>query len=140
MMYPDGSTIQVGDLIWWDEGLCTGYVQEIAESKEEYESWGLSEPHIFVSDGHPFDPATRTGIGYPEASFASEGIGRLTPEERLKLEQATERARSLARIDSAHLSYAVHAAIENCKQVGWEFSFIKDRKLAEVVKVPTVPP
>ena len=136
MTYLDGSTIHVGDLIWWDEGLRTGYVQEIAESKEEYERLGLSAPHIFVSDAHPFDPATPGPIGYPEASFASEGIGRLTPEERLDLDQATERARSLARIDSAHLISVVTAAIENCLQVGWDVAFIKDRRVAEVVKVP----
>lgn len=148
MMYPDGSTIQVGDLIWWNEGCCTGYVQEIAESKEECESWGLDSPHIFVSGTHPFDAASRNGIGYPETSFAAEAISRFTPDERIELGLATveahsliERglatvqAHSLAGIDSDHLIYIVDADVENCKQVGWVFTFIKDRIVAEVVKV-----
>lgn len=150
MMYPDGSTIQVGDLIWWNEGCCTGYVQEIAESKEEYESWGLNAPHIFVSGTHPFDAASRNGIGYPETSFAAEAISRFTPEERIELGLATVeahrlmelglasvRAHSLAGIDSEHLIYTVDADVENCKRVGWVFTFIKGRKVAEVMKVPT---
>jgi hypothetical protein len=126
MKYPDGSTIQVGDLIWWDEGYCVGYVQVIAESKDEYGSWGLDAPHIFVSNVHPFDPTIHTGVGYGESFLADDGIGLLTLEERVQLEQATSQALERVAADLAYSTYSVFTDVRDCKLVGWAFAFRKD--------------
>lgn len=106
MTYPDGSQIHVGDLIWWDEGLCVGYVQAIAESREDYESWGLDSPHIFVSNRHPFDPslATSGGVAYGASFLEDDGIGPLSAVERLEFERATQLALSLAGVTPVILS------------------------------------
>ena len=136
MTYPDGSRIRVGDLIWWDEGLCVGYVQAIAESKEEYESWGLAAPHIYVSNTHPFDPATRDEVGYPMSALEDDGVGLLSPEERGEFEEATAEAHSLAVSDLDGLIYSVTTEVQKCELVDWIFTFIKDRRVVEVIRIP----
>ena len=118
----DDSTIQVGDLIWWDEGYCVGYVQAVAESKNEYGSWGLDAPHIFVSNTHPFDPTMHIGVGYGESILADDGIGLLTLEERVQLEQATSQAHERA-ADLEYSTYSVFTDVRDCKlcRVGFHF-------------------
>ena len=134
MIYPDGSTIRVGDLIWWDEGLCIGYVQAIVESKEEYKSWGLDAPHIFLSNTHPFDSKITSGVCYNRASFDDEGIGLLNPEERKEFDQAILRAKKSVVAD--YSTYAVTTEIQHSQQIGWIFTFFKDGKEVEVIKIP----
>jgi hypothetical protein len=134
--YPGGSTIRVGDLVWWDEGYCVGYVQVVAESKEEYEGWGLRCPHIFVSNRHPFDPTLGTGVAYDVACFEDEGIGLLTPEERNGLEQAAAKAQMNLKANPDDLTYAVTTEVQNCQQTAWIFTFMKDDEEVEVVKIP----
>lgn len=84
MKYPEGQNIKIGDLVWWDEGVCVGHIQVIAESKEDYESWGLSEPHIFVDNDHPFDSSIGIGIAHNHGCLENEGIGLLGKNEPYK--------------------------------------------------------
>jgi len=134
MTYPDGSQIQVGDLIWWDEGLCVGYVQAIAESREEYGSWGLDSPHIFVSDRHPFDPslATSGGIGYPASLLEDDGIGSLSAAERLEF----ERAKKLALAGRSYSCYSVTTHVEDCTIKSWVFHLIDAQGRENIVPIP----
>ena len=134
MQYPDGSMIQIGDLIWWDEGFCVGYVQAIEESKTEYESWGQNEPHIFVSNNHPFDATTHSGVAYPESSLADDGIARLNPEERLEFDRAAVRAHRLVATDSD--CYAVTTEVRDSRLHAWIFTYYKDDKNVQAVSVP----
>lgn len=136
MRYPDGSMIRVGDLIWWNEGQCVGYVQVVAESKEDYESWGLGRPHIFVSNRHPYDPSLGSGVAHDEACLEDEGIGLLTPEERNKFEQAATKARMSLKADSDDLTCSVTCEVQDCQQTGWIFTFNKDGQEFEVVTIP----
>ena len=136
MNYPDGPTIRVGDLVWWDEGFCVGYVQVIAECKSDYEDWGLQAPHIFVSNSHPFDSTLRTGVGYPEACLRDEGIGLLTTDERIQLDEATNRAHDLFARDLDYSTYAVTTDVQSCQLAGWFFTFYKDGKELKKVRVP----
>jgi hypothetical protein len=136
MKYPDGSMIQVGDLIWWDEGLCVGYVQVIAESKSDYAAWGLQAPHIFVSNTHPFDSTLLSGVSYPETCLKDEGIGLLTSDERIQLDKASARASDLVGVDLDYSTYSVTADVQNRQLAGWFFTFYKDGKELKKVKVP----
>ncbi|MGC9944729.1 MAG: hypothetical protein ABSE48_23145 [Verrucomicrobiota bacterium] len=136
MKYPDGSTIQVGDLIWWDEGLCIGYVQAIAESKEEYASWGLDTPHIFVLNSHPFDPAIASGVAHDEACLKDEGIGLLKPQQRIEFEQATVKALGLVATGLDYSTYSVTTDVKNRQFTGWVFTFYKGRKELERIRIP----
>lgn len=133
MNYPDGKKIQAGDLVWWNEGDCVGFVQLVADSRSEYESWGLGSPHIFVSNRHPFDPAMRTGVAHNGACLEDEGIGLLSEEERSEFEKAVQRAKNKLAVDTAYSSYSVQTKVQHCKQVGWIITFWQDDK--EVMKV-----
>lgn len=135
MNYPDGSTVNIGDLIWWNEGTCVGYVQVVAESKDDYESWGLTAPSIFLSNRHPFDRSLGTGVQYERASFEDEGIGLLSPEESKQLERATAEARKFATEDFDILTYAVTMEVENCQHVGWVFTLFREGKQVQIVRV-----
>lgn len=140
MKYPDGSTIRVGDLIWWDGGYCVGFVQLVAESLDEYGSWGLDEPFIFVSNIHPFDPKMNTGVGYSESQLDDDGIGLLTPEERLQMEQASKQAVELAAANLEYSTYSVFTEARNRKLAEWVFTFRKsDGTELESITVPVRP-
>ena len=136
MKYPDGSTIQVGDLIWWDEGNCVGFVQVIAESKVDYENWGLNAPHIFISNTHPFDAALLTGVAHDLACLKDEGIGLLTADERIQLAQATEQARGLVAGNVDFSTYSVTTDVQHCHLVGWFFTFYKYEEELKKIRVP----
>ena len=113
-----------------------GYVQVVAESKRDYESWGLRCPHIFVSNRHPFDPSLGSGVAHDEACFEAEGIGLLTPQERIELEQAATTARLKLKPHSGDLTCAVTTEVQNCRKTGWLFTFFKEGKEFELVKIP----
>ena len=138
MTYPDGSKICIGDLVWWDEGHCIGYVQVIAESKDDYERWGLAAPGIFVSNTHPFDQSLGSGVNYEQASFEDEGIGLLSPEELNRLEGAIAEARRLATVDFDTSTYAVTTEVKNCQVVGWILTFFRDGQEVQVVNVASM--
>lgn len=117
MKYPDGNIICVGDLIWWNEGSCVGYIQSVAESEEEYKSWGLDRPHLFLSNIHPFDPSEKSGIAYDEACLVDEAIGLLTKAESDDLTEAISKAAI-----TGH-SYSVFPEYENGRMTHWRFEF-----------------
>ena len=140
MKYPDGSMIQFGDLIWWNEGHCVGYVQVIAESKEEHVGWGLEQPHVFVSNVHPFNPTIQSGVAYPESCLAEEGIGLLTPEERVQLDEAAAQAHQLVGADLKYSTYHVLTQVLDGKLTGLVFRYLKeDGTELERVTVPVIP-
>lgn len=136
MKYPDGTTIRVGDLIWWNEGECVGYIQVIAESENEYRRWGLDTPHIFLSNNHPFDPTMLIGVAYPESSMADDGIGLLTEQERSELERMRIRAFGLIPRDLAYSFYSVNTEVENFSLVRWVFAFYMDDVKVLGIEVP----
>ena len=136
MKYPDGTTIRVGDLVWWDEGYFVGYVQVIAESEDEYEGWGLDTPHIFVSSVHPFDPTMLIGVGHPESCLADEGIGLLTAQEQSELERVRIRAFELIPHDLEYSFYSVITEVENLQLSRWVFTFYKDDVKVLKVAIP----
>jgi hypothetical protein len=88
MEYPDGTTVIVGDHIWWNEGASVGFVQTIIEGKDEEVAWGLDGPHILISGYHPKNPSDAGYVAYPPSDFADEGIAPLTNEEEELLASA----------------------------------------------------
>ena len=75
MQYPDGATVLVGDLIWWNEGTKQGRVALIIDSEEKKVQWGLLEFGIFISpsESRELVPA----VFYPADCFEDEGIGKV---------------------------------------------------------------
>lgn len=47
--------IRPGDLIWWNEGACVGFVEEVMETPLQFERRGLDQPSIAVSNLHPIE-------------------------------------------------------------------------------------
>ena len=92
MNYPDGIQMKRGDLVWWNEGGCVGYVQSIAETPEEYTAWGLDGPHAFLAAAHPYDPTQESGVAYPPGCFEDEAIGLMTEDEAAELRRAITEA------------------------------------------------
>ncbi len=102
----------------------------------EYESWGWREPHIFVSNNHPFDATNHRGVAYPESSLAEDGIARLNLQERLEFEQATVRAQQLVATDSDW--YSVTTEVRDSRLHAWVFTYYKNDKKVEAVSVPVI--
>ena len=136
MKYPDGQTICVGDLVWWNEGSCVGYVQAIAETQEEFESWGLEEPHIFVDNTHPFDPTIGSGAAHDEACLENEAIGLLNPTEIEIFEAAMKEAAQKTVADLNSHQFSVTTECVNGRRVAWCFDVKSGDLVVEKVRVP----
>jgi hypothetical protein len=137
MTCPDGTNMQVGDLIWWNEGACVGHVQAIAESKAEYEKWGLDGPHAFFGNTHPFDPDT-TGVAHPVGCFVDEGIGVLTDVESAELDRAMRCANVFPRSGLHQRIFSVTTRAEGCAMIEWVFQFQGTDKTNKPIVVPRI--
>lgn len=133
MLYPDGSSVRPGDLIWWDEGTCVGFVQEVIETEADRCKWGLAQPHIAIG-GHPYNPAAPGFVTCPEFLLADEGVSKLTADERAQLNKAIEHAQVQAGADLSIVDFVVRteardglrtAWVIRVKQSGQEFSTIR---------------
>ena len=136
MNYPNGEEIKVGDLIWWNEGEATGYVQSIIGYEPEFREWGLDEPHLFLANIHPFDSTSVAGIGYPQSHLGDDGIRPLSTDEKQRLEVATREASRSTGIDFAAVPHAVVVECADDAGRGWIFSIIQGEEQVETVRVP----
>lgn len=136
MNYPDGQPICVGDLIWWNEGNCVGHVQVVAESKEEFESWGLDEPHIFVDNSHPFDPTIGSGVAHNGGCLEDEAIGLLNQAEIGLFEAAVNEAEAKAVTGLKSHQFSVTTECVNGRRVAWIFEITDGDSVVEKIRVP----
>ena len=75
MQYPDGQKVNVGDIIWWNEGNEIGKVHALIESSAHQTEWSESGPGIVVMAlprRKDIDPAQ---LFWAERDFNDEGIG-----------------------------------------------------------------
>ena len=137
MRYPEGQTVKVGDLIWWNEGICIGFVEEVMESRKDYENWGLDEPSVAFTNLHPFEanlvkhqqhiggPTTSGTVVDTEAQLENEGIGLLTDHECEELEWAISHAQSLVSEDIRDRPFCVSALMDMDRmEEDWNFDFV----------------
>ena len=136
MKYPEGQIVRVGDLIWWNEGVCLGHVQEIIESQSDIKSWGFSQPHIMVDNNHPLDSTLDGVVAYGLSDFEDEGIGLLTEEELLMLEAAVNSAKKVSKTDLTSHNYSISTECINHKMVSWIFTIMNGNKIIEEIRVP----
>lgn len=80
MKYANGTTIRVGDRVWWNEGIGTGFIQKIIE-RDEYLKEGYEEPMIFINYGSSNRENLERCVGYPERGILDDGVDPLTTEE-----------------------------------------------------------
>jgi hypothetical protein len=118
MLYPDGTSVKEGDLIWWDEGNCVGFVNEVIETEADQRKWGLRHPHISIG-GHPFRPGAPGFVTCPASLLADEGIGRLTADDCVQLNRAIEHAQAQAGVDLSIVDFVVQTEVCDGVQTAW---------------------
>ena len=74
MNYPSGKSVQIGDVIWINEGTQKGKVIQIVETEIEISNWGLAEPGIYV---HLSNTAAECDVFIFERHFNDEGIDKI---------------------------------------------------------------
>lgn len=126
MTYPDGTRIQVGDLVWFDEGARVGFVQWIWEEARDGDfSWAQTEgPPLFIANRHPYSPSSEgfgSGELHDEPCLADEGVGLLDAAELEELRMATALARDRSRAGLGGSFYSVLTRAENHQRVEWIF-------------------
>jgi hypothetical protein len=140
MNYPDGTPIQVGDLVWWNEGACVGFIQWIwEESRDGDYSWANTDGSPrFIGGRHPYTPSEEgfnSGALHDEPCLADEGVGLLNAAELEELRLAT----SLARERSASVMdgslYNVETRTEVCRLAEWIFGIHEGNILVEEIVI-----
>ena len=129
--------ISVGQHIWWNEGVCIGFVEDVIETFEQMQSWGLTEPSIAISNIHPFEaiptkhPQHMQGIlhgdtvVYALTDLADEGVGLLSDAEETEFVWAAEHARTLLQPERRQRPYCVSAQIDIASRIEhWHFTFL----------------
>jgi len=132
MEYPDGTLVNVGDHIWWNEGTCIGFVGTIIEGKDEEATWGLDEPHILISGYHPRNTEDAGYVAYSPTDFADEGIGRLTDEEETMLARAVAQ---VAGLPGYREPFLVGVICSDCQAMAITFSTFDGDKSEEFGRV-----
>ncbi len=81
MTYPSGEIIEIGDLIWINEGSQQAIVFEVIEDRNRLVSWGLNDIGIFVALSRPTDSTLTRDLFIGQRFFEDEGIGPVAPHE-----------------------------------------------------------
>ncbi len=129
--------IRVGDLVWWNGGVCVGFVEEVMEAREDYERWGLTGPSIALTNLHPFEANERKHkqrIGFPTNGgsvvysadlLEDEGVGLLSCRERSELEWAIGEAKARAAPEHRERPFCVLAMMgKGTTGEDWHFHFV----------------
>jgi hypothetical protein len=131
---PDPREIHRGDLVWWNEGTCVGFVEDVMEDQAVYEAWGLDEPGVAFTNLHPFEAnelkhKQRTGsvttgatVVYPQRSLEDEAVELLSPDEHYELDSAMASARSAAAPKNRDLAICVSKG-RSTDGNGWDWVF-----------------
>ncbi|RYD40108.1 MAG: hypothetical protein EOP85_14800 [Verrucomicrobiaceae bacterium] len=129
---PDPREIREGDLVWWNEGTCAGFVLEVMEDRESYEAWGLDEPSVALTNLHPLEAnelkhpqrigsvTTGATVVYPERSLEDDAVEPLSADERLELETAMATGRNRVAAENRDLPICVSMARNNTGN-GWDW-------------------
>ena len=127
----------MGQHVWWNEGVCIGYVEHVIGTPEQMRSWGLTEPGIAVSNLHPFEaisakhPQHLGGIShgdtvvYALSDLADEGVGLLSATEEAEFTWAAAHARSLLQPEHRQSAFCVTAVMDTASWIEyWHFDFL----------------
>ncbi len=135
MLYPDGTSVQAGDLIWWDEGHCVGFVQEVIETETDRRKWGLAHPYISIG-GHPYKPAAPGFVVCAASDFVDEGIGRLIDDDSVHLDAAIQHAQAEARFDLSAIGFVVQTEVRDGIQVAWLITANPTGAGSDTIRIP----
>ena len=145
--------IRVGDLVWWNEGVCIGFVENLIEDERDREDNDMDESGIAFTNLHPFEANKlkhKQHIGfvsnggtviYPESVLEDEGIGLLTEYERSELNWAISTAKEAVSPEHRELPFCVTAVMnQNRREEDWVFHFVdRECQIIESVAFPFRP-
>ncbi len=145
--------VRVGDLVWWNEGVCVGFIVEVMEWPEEYARWGLDQPSIALSNLHPFHAnrvkhmqhiggVTTGGTVVNSADqMEEEGVGRLSDHERAELEWAISEAKGRVAPEHRDAPFCVSAIKDMIRdEEDWHVHFVDEEcRVVGTVVVPFRP-
>ncbi|MGB6220934.1 hypothetical protein [Haloferula sp.] len=149
----DPEEVRVGDLIWWNEGVCVGFVEEVMEDQGDFERWGLDEPSIALTNLHPFEAneakhkqhigSVMSGctVVHSLDDLEDEGVGLLSEHERSELDWAIAEARSRAEVQNREAPFCVSALMDmDRREEDWHFHFVNTEcQVVETVVFPFRP-
>ena len=137
LSYPDGRTIKVGDHIWWNEGTCVGYVEDVIENDNQIDSWGLSEASIAVSNIHPYEIICQKHpqeigtvllggtVVYSLTDLADEGIELLSATDEFEFSSALRLALARLPVPDRGCPYCITAYFDEASKLEhWHFHFL----------------
>lgn len=132
MRYPDGSTVKLGDLVWWDEGNSVGRIIDIHETKEQCANWGVEEPGVAIC----YDGAGMGGlfVGCPQRAFPEEGIRRLTTEEEGEVDGVRQAAQSFSPEKADDATTGLFRKQRNSREY-WNVVLYRNRQALQVIEV-----
>ena len=150
---PEQDKICVGDLVWWNEGVCVGFVEEVMVERPAFERSGLGEPGIALTNLHPFEAnetkhkqhlGSVTSGGTVVHSYGvleDEGVGLLSDHERSELDWAITEARSKMATAHRDLAFCVSAVMDMERgEEDWHFCFVdQECQMVETVVFPFRP-
>jgi hypothetical protein len=85
MTYPSGEIIEIGHLIWINEGAEQAIVSKVIEDRAQLASWGLDDIGIFVALSRPSDSTPSRDLFIGQRFFEDAGIGPVALHEPLLL-------------------------------------------------------
>ena len=142
-----------GDLVWWNEGVCVGFIVEVMEAPEDYAHWGLDKPGIALTNLHPFqanEQKHKQHIGFVTSGatvvnsvdqLEDEGIGPLSRHERAELRWATSEAKRRVSTKHRDAPYCVSAVMNmDRREEDWHFHFVDlECRILDAVVIPFRP-
>jgi hypothetical protein len=146
--------IHVGDLVWWNEGTCVGFIIQLIEEEADRKDYSTDESEIVFSNFHPFaantpkyNPHTGSFLSgcstiYPERMLEDEGIGLLSPHERSEFDWAISKAKQAVSTEHRDLPFYVNVVMNLDSRIeDWVFQFVDQnyQKINEEIIFPLRP-
>ena len=132
MTYLDGTTVKLGDLVWWDEENAIGRISDILETKEQCaDCLGVEDPGVLICyDGSDGGLST----GYSRRAFDEDGIRPLTTEEKAEVERVFEAARGFSSEKAEDATTALRRVIKNDREY-WNVVLYRNGQALQVIEV-----
>lgn len=90
MNYPNGTSVSVGDWVWWNEGTAVGRIAKIINTSLLCAAWGVNEFGVFICATNVNSDVPTCDIFYSEACMLDEGICMLTSTDKSAMDIAID--------------------------------------------------
>lgn len=127
MIYPSGSKVKVGDLVWWDERSAIGHVVLLCETVGEIAEYGMGEAGIWICyDGS----ASEDGliVAYPERAFVDEGVDKINSQDSQQICMVISAAKVIVNRPPENSSFGVFWGRRGEDGFGWKVVCFHEKK------------